>query len=172
MKREDKGALIEQIKTRIEEYNHFYLADVAGLSAQQTHELRKKCFDKDIELIVVKNTFFKRALEESEGNFEEMYGSLKGNTSVLFCNTANVPGKLIKELSKKNEKPLLKAAYAEESIYVGVESLEALAGLKSKEELIGDVIMLLQSPIKTVLGQLESGKNTLAGLVKTMSERE
>jgi large subunit ribosomal protein L10 len=172
MKRDDKHALIENLKTRVSEYSHFYLADISGLDAQQTYELRKKCFEKDIELIVVKNTFFKRALEASEGDYSELYNVLKQNTSVMFCNVANVPGKLIKELNKKSDKPLFKAAYAEESVYVGEHLLDELASLKSKDELIGDLIALLQSPMKTVLGQLESGKNTLAGVVKTLSERE
>lgn len=172
MKREDKNALIESLKSTIEEYGHFYLADISGLDAQQTYDLRKRCFEKDIELIVVKNTFFKKALERTGGNFEELYVALKENTSIMFCNVANEPAKLIKELNRKSDKPLFKAAYAEESIYVGQHLLDSLASLKSKEELIGDVIMLLQSPIKTVLGQLESGKNLLAGVVKTLSERE
>ncbi|MDR2010569.1 MAG: 50S ribosomal protein L10 [Bacteroidales bacterium] len=172
MKREDKNALIESLKSTIEEYSHFYLADISGLDAQQTYELRKKCFEKDIELIVVKNTFFKKALERAEGNYDEIYSVLKENTSVMFCNVANIPGKLIKELNKKSDKPLFKAAYAEESVYVGAHMLDSLANLKSKEELVGDIIMLLQSPMKTVLGQLQSGKNLLAGLVKTLSERE
>jgi len=172
MKREDKNVLIENLKSTIEEYNHFYLADISGLNAQETYELRKKCFEKDIELIVVKNTFFKKALERVEGNYEELYDVLKENTSIMFSNVANLPGKLIKELNKKSEKPLFKAAYVEESVYVGKDLLDSLASLKSKEELIGDIIMLLQSPMKTVLGQLESGKNLLAGVVKTLSERE
>lgn len=172
MKREDKNALIETLQTTIEEYSHFYLADISGLNALQTFELRKKCFEKDIELIVVKNTFFRKALERSGRNCEELYDVLNENTSVMFCNIANVPGRLIKELNKKNPKPLFKGAYAEDSIYVGADQLEALATLKSKEELIGDVIMLLQSPMKTVLGQLESGKSLLGGLVKTLSERD
>lgn len=172
MKREDKNALIENLKSTVEEYSHFYLADISGLDAQETHELRKKCFEKDIELIVVKNTFFKKALDSAEGSYDELYDVLKQNTSVLFCNVANVPAKLIKELNKKSEKPLFKGAYAENSIYVGLENLETLASLKSKEELIGDIIAALQSPMQTVLGQLESGKNTLAGVVKTLSERE
>ncbi len=172
MKREDKHALIESLKSTVEEYSHFYLADISGLDAQQTYELRKKCFEKDIELIVVKNTFFKRALEASEKDYGELYDVLKQNTSVMLCNVANVPAKLIKELNKKSNRPLLKGAFAEESIYVGEQMLDALASLKSKEELIGDVILLLQSPMKTVLGQLQSGKNTLAGVVKTLSERE
>jgi len=172
MKREDKNALIESLQTTIEEYSHFYLADISGLNAQQTYELRKKCFEKDIELVVVKNTFFRTALERTGRNYEELFGVLNQNTSVMFCNVANVPGKLIKELNKKSEKPLFKGAYAEESIFVGASQLESLASLKSKEELIGDVIYMLQSPMKTVLGQLESGRTLLGGLVKTLSERD
>ncbi|HOE39336.1 MAG TPA: 50S ribosomal protein L10 [Bacteroidales bacterium] len=172
MKREDKNALIESLKETINEYNHFYLTDISGLNAVETFELRKKCFEKGIELIVVKNTFFKQALERSGRDFQELYGVLKENTTVMFTNVANVPGKLIQELNKKSDKPLFKGAYAEESFYIGADQLSALASLKSKEELIGDIILLLQSPIKTVLGQLESGKNLLGGLVKTLSERE
>ena len=152
MKREDKNALIESLKSAVEQYNHFYVADISGLNAKQTYLLRKKCFEKDIELIVVKNTFFRKALERIGNGVEELYP--------------------VKELNQKSDKPLFKGAYAEESIYVGQSNLEALASLKSKEELIGDVILLLQSPMKTVLGQLESGKNLLGGLVKTLSERE
>jgi len=172
MKREDKNALIESLKDTINEYNHFYLTDISGLNAADTFELRKKCFEKGIELIVVKNTFFKQALERSGRDFQELYSVLKENTTVMFTNVANVPGKLIQELNKKSDKPLFKGAYAEESFYIGADQLSALASLKSKEELIGDIILLLQSPIKTVLGQLESGKNLLGGLVKTLSERE
>lgn len=172
MKREDKNALIESLKDTINEYNHFYLTDISGLNAADTFELRKKCFEKGIELIVVKNTFFKQALERSGRDFQELYGVLKENTTVMFTNVANVPGKLIQELNKKSDKPLFKGAYAEESFYIGADQLSALASLKSKEELIGDIILLLQSPIKTVLEQLESGKNLLGGLVKTLSERE
>jgi len=172
MKREDKNALIESLIETVGEYGHFYLTDIAGLSAQKTHELRKKCFEKGIKLVVVKNTFFREALERSEGNYTELYDVLKENTSVMFCNVANVPGKLIKEINKKSDKPLFKAAFVEESVFVGGQMLDACANLKSKEELIGDVIMILQSPMKTVLGQLQSGKNLLGGLVKTLSERE
>ncbi|HOZ29437.1 MAG TPA: 50S ribosomal protein L10 [Bacteroidales bacterium] len=172
MKREDKNALIESLQSTIEQYSHFYLADISGLNAQQTFELRKKCFEKDIELIVVKNTFFRKALERSGRNYEELFPVLKENTSVLFCNVASVPGKLIKELNKKNGKPLFKGAYAEESFFIGAQHLNSLATLKSKDELIADVIALLQSPMKTVLGQLESSKNLLGGLVKTLSERD
>jgi large subunit ribosomal protein L10 len=172
MKKETKNTLIDNLKTTIGKYNHFYLADISGLNAQQTFELRKKCFEKDIELIVVKNTFFKKALEQIDNKYEGLYCSLINNSSVFFCNTANVPGKLIKELNQKSDKPLFKAAYVEESIFVGQEQLEALATLKSKEELVGDIILLLQSPMKTVVGQLQSGKNTITGVVKTLQNRE
>ena len=172
MKREDKNALIESLQSTIDQYSHFYLADISGLNAQQTYELRKKCFEKDIELIVVKNTFFRIALERSGRNYEELFPVLKENTSILFCNVANVRGKLIKELNKKSEKPLFKGAYAEESFFIGAQHLDSLATLKSKDELIAEVIALLQSPMKTVLGQLESSKNVLGGLVKTLSERD
>jgi large subunit ribosomal protein L10 len=172
MKKEDKNTLINSLKSTIESYSHFYLTDISGLNAQKTYELRKRCYQQNIELVVVKNTFFKKALEQANGDYEGLYDSLKENTSVMFCNTANVPGKLIKELNVKSDKPLFKAAYVEESIYVGITQLETLATLKSREELIGDVILLLQSPMKTVLGQLQSGKNKLAGIVKTLSERD
>lgn len=172
MKKETKNILIDNLKTIIEKYNHFYLADISGLNAQKTYELRKQCFEKDIELIVVKNTFFKKALEQIDNKYESLYNSLKNNTTVFFCDKANVPGKLIKEFNKKSDKPLFKAAYVEESIFVGSEQLEALATLKSKEELVGDIILLLQSPMKTVIGQLQSGKNTIAGVVKTLQNRE
>jgi large subunit ribosomal protein L10 len=172
MKRDDKNALIESLKVTVEKYSHFYLTDISGLDAQETYELRKKCFEKDIELIVVKNTFFRKALERTGKNYEDLYSVLNENTTVMFCNIANVPGKMIKELNRKKEKPLFKGAYAQECVYVGKENLDAMATIKSKEELIGDVIMMLQSPMKTVLGQLESGKHLLAGVVKTLSERE
>ena len=121
---------------------------------------------------VVKNTLLKKAMERVEGkNYEELFGTLKGNTSIMFTDVANAPAKLIKEFRKKNDKPLLKGAFVEESIYIGEENLDTLANLKSKEELIGDIIMLLQSPAKNVISGLQSGGNTLSGLVKTLSER-
>lgn len=172
MKREDKNALIESLKATIEEYSHFYLTDASGLNAQQTFELRKKCFDKGIKLVVVKNTYFKKALERTGRDYSGLYDALKDNTTVMFSNVANAPGKVLKEINKKSEKPKFKAAFVEESFFLGENQLDILAALKSKEELIGDVILLLQSPMKTVLSQLQSGKNLLGGIVKTLSERE
>lgn len=172
MKRERKSALVEELKETVERYTNFYLTNMEGLNAQETSDLRRECFQKGIELKYVKNTLFKIALEQADGNFEDIYDALKENTSIMFCNTANVPGKVIKNFKSSNDKPELKAAFIDGSVYMGPEHLEALANLKSKEELVGDIILLLQSPMKTVIGQLNSGKNTLAGVVKTLSERE
>ncbi len=172
MKGEEKNILIEELKEIVESYPNFYLTNMSGLDAQETSELRRKCFENNIKLKLVKNTLFKLALEKAEGNYEELYDVLKENTSIMFCNIANSPGKIIKNFKSSNDSPSLKAAFIDGSVFVGKDHLETLASLKSKEELLGDVILLLQSPIKTILGQLESSKNTVAGLVKTLSERE
>lgn len=172
MKREEKAVIIDNIKELINKYNHFYLADISELDAEKTSDLRRKCFEKEIELVVVKNTLLKLALEQGEKNGEELYETLKGSTSIMFSNTGNVPAKLIKEFRKSSDKPILKAAFVEESIYLGDTQLDALVNIKSKEELLGDIIMLLQSPMKNVVSSLQSGKNILAGIVKTLSEKE
>ena len=172
MKRSEKIEIIDNLTEQINSYNHFYLADIADLNAQDSSSLRRLCFTKDVKLVVVKNTLLRKALENSEKNTEELYDSLKGNTSVMFCEVGNVPAKLIKEFSKKRKKPVLKAAYVEESVYVGENQLEVLSTLKSKDELLGDLIGLLQSPMKTVIGQLQSGGNTIHGILQTLSEKE
>jgi large subunit ribosomal protein L10 len=173
MRREDKNLLIDKLTEQINQYPHFYLADISELNAEVTSNLRRKCFEKKIELVVVKNTLFIKALERSgKSDFTPLYDSIKGSTSVMFTETGNVPAKLIKEFRKKNPKPLLKAAFVEESIYVGENQLEALVSLKSKNELIADVIALLQSPAKNVVSSLQSGRNIIAGVVKTLSEKE
>lgn len=175
MKRSEKQAIIDNLVQEINSYNHFYLADIAELDAEATSQLRRICFQKDIKLIVVKNTLLIRALQASEKNAEELYDALKGNTSLMFCNTGNAPARLIKEFRKKNkklEKPVFKAAYVEESIYVGENQLDLLENIKSKEELIGDVVALLQSPAKNVISALKSSGQTIAGIVKTLSEKE
>jgi large subunit ribosomal protein L10 len=172
MKREEKNQIISDLAQKISESNHFYLADISELNAEDTSILRRKCFEKDIKLIVVKNTLLKKAFEQIDGDFQELYGVLENATSIMFSATGNLPAKLIKEFRKKHEKPVLKAAFVEESVYVGDNQLEALANIKSKEELIGDIIMLLQSPAKNVLSALQSGENKLAGIIKTLSEKE
>lgn len=173
MRREEKNAVIDRLAEQINEYPHFYLADTSELNASDTSNLRRKCFEKDIKLVVVKNTLLKKALEKSEkADFSQLFDTLKGSTSVMFTETGNIPAKLIKDFRKTSVKPVLKAAFVEESFYIGDTQLEVLATLKSKNELIADIIALLQSPAKTVVSQLQSGGNTLAGVVKTLSERE
>lgn len=172
MRREEKEALVDSLAEQIKEYSHFYLTDIAQLDAADTSSLRRKCFENQIKLVVVKNTLFKRALEKSEGNFEELFPVLKGATSIMFANSANVPAKLIKEFRKEHDKPVLKAAYVQESVYVGDNILDMLVSIKSKEELIGDIVLLLQSPAKNVISALQSGGNKLHGVLETLSKKE
>lgn len=173
MTRAEKAASIEELKGKFEETSFFYLADASTLTVEQINNFRGMCFEKDIEMKVVKNTLAKKALESfpEERNYVGLYESLKGPTAILFTSTANVPAKVIKEFRKDSERPILKAAYIDTDVYVGDDQLDALATLKSKEDLIGDVITLLQSPIKNVLGSLQSGGNTLSGLLKALEER-
>ena len=172
MKSSEKRIIIDNLQEQINSYNHFYLTDISGLNAEVTGDLRRLCFNQNIKLVVVKNTLFRKALETSNKNVEEIYDALKGNTSVMFTENANMPAKLIKDFSKKHKKPVLKAAFVEEAIYMGENQLEALIAVKSKSELIADVVALLQSPMKTVLGQLQSGGNIIHGVLKTLGEKE
>ncbi|MBL7110599.1 MAG: 50S ribosomal protein L10 [Bacteroidales bacterium] len=172
MRREEKNAIISELEEKLKKYNHFYLADISELNASDTSLLRRRCFEKEIQLVVVKNTMLRKALEKFDGTFDELYGSLKQSTSVMFCDTGNTPAKLIRDFRKGHEKPILKAAYVEESIYVGDNMLETLSTIKSKEELIGDVIILLQSPMNNLLSALKSGGNQLAGALQVLAEKE
>lgn len=172
MTRDEKNQLIDNLAQQLTESKHFYVANIEALDAEQSSTLRRKCFEKDIKLVVVKNTLLKKALEKIEGDYEELYPVLKQNTSVMLTETGNVPAKLIKEFRKEWEKPILKGAYVEESVYIGDDQLEMLASIKSKEELIGDIVGLLQSPAKNVVSALQSGGSTLAGLIKTLQEKE
>jgi large subunit ribosomal protein L10 len=172
MRREEKNAIIDSLADRLKEYSHFYLTDTAELNAADTSDLRRKCYDNDIKLIVVKNTLLKRALEKSDINFEELYPVLKGTTSIMFTQSGNAPAKLIKEFRKKHDKPLLKGAYVQESVYVGDNLLDALVSVKTKQELIGDVILLLQSPAKNIISALQSGGNKIHGVLETLSKKE
>ena len=169
MKKEVKDTIIAELGAKLKEYSHFYLVDLAGLNAEATSNLRRKCFKSEIKMIVVKNSLLREAFQASDIDFEPMYDSLKGTTAVMFCNTANVPAKLLKEY-KKEGVPALKAAYAEETIF-GADQLEALVALKSKSEVIADIVALLQSPAKNVVSALQSGANTIHGVLKTLSER-
>src|SRR5574344_2656892 len=170
MKKEVKDTIIVELGEYLKKYPHFYLVDLTGLNAEKTSDLRRKCFKSEIKLEVVKNTLLQKALEASEVDFSPLYDCLKGNTAVMFTNTANVPAKLLKEY-KKEGIPALKAAYAEERIFVGADRLEELASIKSKNELIAEVVALLQSPAKNVVSALQSGANTIHGVLKTLGER-
>ena len=170
MRKEDKSTIIEQIAATVKEYGHFYLVDTTAMNAADTSALRRECFKADIKLMVVKNTLLHKALESLEGDFSPLYGSMKGTTAVMFTNTANAPAKLLKDKAK-NGVPGLKAAYAEEGFYVGAEHLDALVAIKSKNEVIADIVALLQSPAKNVISALQSGGNTLHGVLKTLGER-
>jgi large subunit ribosomal protein L10 len=172
MKSTEKQVIINNLKDQIDSYSHFYLTDISGLNAEDTSNLRRLCFKQDVKLVVAKNTLLRKALESSAKNAEELYEALKGNTSVMFTENGNVPAKLIKDFSKKYKKPVLKAAYVEESVYLGADQLETLIAVKSKNELIGDVVALLQSPMQTLLSQLQSGGNTIHGVLETLKERE
>ena len=171
MKKENKALVIDSLVESINNNAHFYLADIAGLNAEDTSNLRRKCFEQGIQIQVAKNTFVKLALEKAEGEYEGLYEVLKGNTSIMFSETGNAPAKVIQEFRKSNEKPLLKGAYVEEGIYIGDDQIDILSSIKSRDEVIGDVIGLLQSPMKNVLSALQSAPNTIGGLVKTLQER-
>ena len=172
MKKEVKDTIIVDLGKKMKEYPHFYLVDVTGLNAEATSSLRRKCFKNEIKLVVVKNKLLHKAFEASEIDFSELYGSLKGNTAVMFASSANVPAKLLKDKEiVKAGIPSLKAAYAEESFYIGADKLNELASINSKNEVIADIVALLQSPAKNVISALQSGAGTIHGVLKTLGER-
>ena len=171
MNKQEKNQMIEVLDGMLNDNNNFYLADISGLTAEENSALRRLCFKRDVSLQVVKNTLLKKALEKNSANFSALYDVLVGNTSIMQAEAGNAPAKVIKEFRKKNDKPILKAAHIEESLYIGDENLSALADLKSKDELIGDIITLLQSPAKNVISSLQSGGNKLSGIVKALEER-
>ncbi|MEE4178007.1 MAG: 50S ribosomal protein L10 [Bacteroides sp.] len=172
MKREDKYQIIESLTEKLKGGDIVYLTDTSGLDVETINKLRRLCFRRNVGLQVVKNTLLRKAMEASEKNFEALYDVLKGATSIMFSDTGNVPARLIKEFRKTSPKPILKGAYVQEAIFIGEEQLETLVNLKSKEELIGDLIGLLQSPARNVISALQSGGSTIAGVLKTLSEKE
>ena len=171
MTREEKSQVIENLTSILSENNIIYLADISGLNAFQTSNLRRACFKANVNLAVVKNTLLEKAMEKSEKDFGELSGTLKGNTSIMISETGNAPAKVIKEFRKKSDKPVLKGAYIEEAVYVGDDQLKALVNIKSKDQLIGDILTLLQSPAKNVISALQSGGNKLSGILTTLSEK-
>jgi len=171
MRKEVKDTIIVELGQKLKEYPHFYLVDITGLNAADTSDLRRKCFKNEIKMIVVKNKLLHKAFEASDIDFEPLYCTLKGNTAVMFTNTANQPAKMLKEFKdKKQEIPALKAAYAEEGIFVGADKLDELCAIKSKAELLADVVALLQSPIKNVVSGLNAG-GKIHGLLDAIAER-
>ncbi|UMB53799.1 50S ribosomal protein L10 [Lutibacter sp. A64] len=172
MTREEKSQVIDAITTKLTDQNVIYLADISGLNALDTSNLRRACFKANIKLAVVKNTLLEKAMMKSDKDFGELPSVLKGNTSIMLSDTGNAPAKLIKEFRKKSDKPLLKGAYVAEAIYVGDDQLETLVSIKSKEEVIGEIVTILQSPAKNVISALQSGGTKLSGIIKTLSEKE
>ena len=173
MTREEKNQHIEDLMQVLEATSTIYIADTSGLDAEQTSDLRRACFKADVKMTVVKNALLKKAMERSSKNFDELYEALKGNSSIMISEVSNAPAKLIKDFRKKGTKPLLKGAYIEEAIFVGDNQLDALINLKSKNELIGDIILLLESPMKNLISALQGGGGqTIAGLLKTLEERK
>ena len=171
MTREEKSQIIQDLTAKLADTSTIYLADISGLDATTTSNLRRACFKAGVQLSVVKNTLLAKAMEASDKDFGDLPSVLKGNTSMLVAEAANAPAKLIKEFRKKMDKPFLKGAYAEESVYIGDDQLDALVNIKSREELIGDIITLLQSPAKNVISALQSGGNKLSGILTTLSEK-
>jgi large subunit ribosomal protein L10 len=172
MKKEEKSQVIDSLVEQLASNSHFYLTDVSTLSAEKTSALRRLCFNKEIKMLVVKNSLLRIAMERSTAkDYQPLYDTLKGSTAIMFTEVGSDPAKLIKEFRKKNDKPVLKSAFVEECAYIGDNQLDALASIKSKNEMIGEVIGLLQSPAKNVISGLKSGGGKLAGLVKTLSER-
>ena len=171
MRKEEKHEVVLALTETIAEYGNFYITDTANLSVAKVNDIRRKCFENGIKMQVAKNKLIRKAMEASLGDFSEMFEVLKGSSSILFSKSANAPAKLIKQLRKTGDKPVLKAAYIDSSIFIGDNQLDALINLKSKEELVADIIALLQSPAKNVISGLQSGGNKLAGIVKTLQER-
>ena len=171
MRKEDKATLIDQLVETLKSYNHFYLVDIEGLNAEKTSALRRLCFEKEIKLMVVKNTLIKKAINSVDGELQGLDHAFEGNTAVMFSNVGNVPAKVIKQFAADNEKPVLKGAYVENSVY-GPDALQELVAIKSKEELIADVIALLHSPAKNVVSALQgSAGNKIHGILETLSKK-
>lgn len=171
MNKEEKYDLVLALTEQMKEYGNFYITDTSNLTVAKVNDIRRQCFENEITMQVTKNSLIKKAMDNIEGDFAPLYDVLKGSSSILFSKSATAPAKLIKKLRKKGDKPVLKAAYIDSSLFIGDNQLETLINLKSKEQLVGEIIGLLQSPAKNVISALSSGGNILAGVVKTLQER-
>ena len=171
MRKEDKQVLIDSILNELKACPNFYLTDVSDLNAEKTSQLRRQCFNSGVKMIVVKNALLHKAMQQMEKEYDNLYDVLKGSTALMLCETGNAPAKLIKNFRKTSDRPILKGAFIEECCYIGDEMLDALCNIKSKNDLIADVIALLQSPMKNVISGLQSGGHKLSGILETLSER-
>jgi len=171
MNKEEKHDVVLALAEQMKEYGNFYITDTSNLTVAKINDIRRKCFESDIKMQVTKNTLIRKAMEVVDGDFTEIYDVLKGSSSIMFSKSGTAPAKLIKELRKRGDKPVLKAAYIDTAVFIGDNQLDALVNLKSKEQLVGEIIGLLQSPAKNVISALQSGGNILAGVVKTLQER-
>ena len=171
MRKEDKKQLIDSLTQQLTDNSNFYITDISDLNAEASSNLRRLCFKHGIKMRVVKNTLLKKAMENVDREFDELYETLKGNTSIMFAEAGNVPAKMIKEFRKKSDKPIIKGAFIEEMTYLGDDQLDFLISIKSKDELVADIIALLQSPAKNVVSALQSGGNQLSGILTTLSEK-
>ena len=171
MRKEDKQILIDSILSKLKACPNFYLTDVSDLNAEKTSQLRRQCFNSGVKMIVVKNALLHKAMQQMEKDYEGLYDVLKGSTALMLCETGNAPAKLIKNFRKTSDRPILKGAFIEECCYIGDDMLDALCSIKSKNDLIADIIALLQSPMKNVISGLQSGGHKLSGILETLSER-
>ena len=171
MRKEDKQVLIDSMLSELQACPNFYLTDISDLNAEKTSQLRRQCFNSGVKMIVVKNALFHKAMQQMEKDYEGLYDVLKGSTAVMFCETGNAPAKLIKNFRKTSDRPILKGAFIEECCYIGDDMIDALCNIKSKNDLIADIIALLQSPMKNVISGLQSGGQKLSGVLETLSER-
>ncbi|NVO20451.1 MAG: 50S ribosomal protein L10 [Bacteroidetes bacterium] len=171
MRKEDKSQLINTLTEELKATNYLYITDISDMNVETSNRLRRLCFKREVKLIVVKNSLLQKAMEQSGKDFSPLYDVLKGHTSIMIANQGNIPAKLIKEFRKTSDKPLLKGAFVEEMTFLGDKELDSLIAIKSKNELIADIIALLQSPAKNVISSLQSGGQTLSGVLKTLSER-
>ena len=171
MRKEDKQVLIDSILSELKACPNFYLTDVSDLNAEKTSQLRRQCFNTGVKMIVVKNALLHKAMQQMEKDYEGLYDVLKGSTALMLCETGNAPAKLIKNFRKTSDRPILKGAFIEECCYIGDDMIDALCNIKSKNDLIADVIALLQSPMKNIISGLQSGGHKLSGILETLSER-
>jgi large subunit ribosomal protein L10 len=172
MTREEKNQMIDSLAETLKNSETVYIADISDLNSSNSTRLRSLCYKRNITLLVVKNTLLKKAMEKSEKDFTWLYGILNGPTSLMISDSGNIPAKLIKEFRRTSDRPILKGAYIQEMVFIGDEQLDFLVALKTKDELIGDIILLLQSPVRNVISGLQSGGHKLSGILKTLSEKE